>query len=271
MRATIKKSKQAIAILILAVTTSCTSQGNLSTPPPLTAEVLWVHSTTDASHLTTIITENYEDDIVLDHSNGNDISLLNQVTTGEIDYFFTHHLPTNAQNYWSAPLAQDGIAILRHQDNTITELSIEQLRRIYRGFITNWSELGGDDAEIVLYSRQETASIRLEFEQIVMGQQQTSPNARVLTSSNAILEQINQDRHSIAYIPISLLEINTQTIAINSVSPSATTLSDDTYPLRLNIYVIGLQAPESSYARLFAWIQNLDRTILDNHYAPLPR
>ena len=269
-----KQTKQTMAMIILAVTVGCTSQNVTITPPPPTAEVLHVYSTSDTSPLATIITENNQDtnnDLVLLTHNNTQQNLLSQLNNQEVNYFLTHHLLINTPDYWSVPLVQDGIAILRHQDNVVTNLSVEQLRRIYRGFITNWSELGGDDAEIILYSREEDASIRLEFEQLVMGQQQTSPNARLLSSSRAIIEQLNDDKNAIAYIPISLLGADTYTITIDDILPSVITIADNSYSLRLNIYAIGLQAPNSEYSRLFAWIQNLDSDALGNRYAPLPR
>ncbi len=269
-----KKTKRSLAIVILAITVGCTNQNTSTLPPSPTTEVLQVYTTSDTSYLATLVSQNNDDitDItLLNTRNRNHQTLLNQLNNREIDYFISHHVPTDNQDYWSAPLLQDGIAIITHQENTITDISSTQLRRIYRGFITNWAELGGDDAKIIVYSREDGAGIRLEFDRLVMGQQQTTPNAQILSSTTSIIEQITNEQYGIAYIPMSLIDTSINVLSIDIIAPSIQTISDNSYPMRLNIYAIGLQAPTSSYLQLFSWIQNLEDDTLLGHYIPLPR
>lgn len=269
-----KTTKMSLAIVILAITVGCTNQNTSTVPPSPTTEVLQVYTTLDTSYLATLITQsNYDATNVtpLNTTTRNHQTLINQLDNHEINYFISHHVPADNQDYWSVPLLQDGIAIITHKENTVSDLSSTQLRRIYRGFITNWAELGGDDAEIIVYSREDGAGIRLEFERLVMGQQQTTPNSQILSSTSSIIEQLMNEQYSIAYIPASLLDSQINALSIDTISPSIETISDNSYPFRLNIYAIGLQAPTSPYQQLFSWIQNLEADALLGHYAPLPR
>lgn len=268
-----KRTKWSLAIVILAITVGCTTQSIPIEPPPATTEVLQVYTTTDTSNVATLITQNYFNiaNIRLSTRVRNHQILLNQLNNHEIDYFISHHAPSDSQAYWSAPLLQDGIAIITHKENIIDNISNTQLRRIYRGFITNWAELGGDDADIIVYSREDGAGIRLEFDRMVMGQQQTTPNAQILSSTVSIIEQVKNEPNAIAYIPMSLITTGINVLSIDTVVPSINTISDNSYPLRLNIYVIGLQAPTNSSQELFSWIQNLGEDALQAQYAPLPR
>lgn len=268
-----KQTKHSMAIVILAVAVGCTVQNDSSPTPPQTAEVLQVYTTADTSPLSVIITQREDDaenPIRLTYENNNHENLLNQLENHDTGYFLSHHLPNNTQDYWSAPIVQDAIAILVHRDNAVRDLTSEQLQRVYRGFITNWSELGGNDAEIIVYSREDNTGIRLEFERLVMGNQRTTPTAQILPSSTAIIEQIMINRNAIGYIPMSFLTTETQVLTIDTVPASVDTIIDNTYPLRLNIYAIGLLPPSKIYQNLFTWLQNLDSTALLGRYAQLP-
>lgn len=270
-----KQAKRAITMVVFAVTVGCTSQLVPATPPPPRAEVLPVYHTSDTSLLVRTITSDAyaeEHHVSFEIQAGNHGTLLNQLANHQIDYFISHHNPlTSGQERWSAPLVQDGIAIIVHPENPISNITIGQLQGIYRGFITNWSEIGGQNQDIILYSREAGAGLRLEFERLVMGQQQTSPNARVLSSSNLIIEQITSDTGGIGYIPISVISGEIKPLAIDTILPSLTTIADNRYALRSTVYVIGQEEPTGNYRQLFIWIQNTAQNGLSGIYAPLAR
>lgn len=269
------RAKHALATVVLAVTVSCTSQLLPATPPPATVEVLSVYHTGDTSQFVMAVTSS---DYELDHNlafethSDNHQNLLTQLDTYNIPFFITHHNPAgDTRLRWSAPLAHDGIAIIVNGDNPVANLSMEQLRRIYRGFITDWSELGGYDSEIAIYSRESGAGIRREFERLVMGQQRTSPNARVLSSSQLIIEQVMSNPDAIGYIPLSLLDETVKSVAIETILPSLTTIADNSYALRSTIYVVSLQEPDDTVRDFIIHAQNQGQESLSGIYVPLPR
>src|SRR5262249_38879458 len=116
-------------------------------------------------------------------------AMINRLMSERNFYFVSNHLPS-ASPLWGAPIGQDGIAIIVHPDNPATGLSIQQLREIYQGRITNWKEVGGADIEISVVSREDGSGTRAEFEQAVMGDRRTTPNAQVTSSSAAMVQSV---------------------------------------------------------------------------------
>lgn len=270
-----KQAKRAITLVVFAVTVGCTSQLVPATPPPSPAEVLPVYHTMDTNRLISLVANDAyaeKHHVAFEIQVSNHLNLMNQLENDNINYFISHHNPIDPeQTRWSAPLVQDGIAILVHPENPINDISSTQLQAIYRGFITNWSEIGGENQDITLYSREAGAGLRLEFNRLVMGQQQTSPNARVLSSSELMIAQMTSDNGGIGYIPISVLTEEIKSLAIDSVLPSTIAIQDNSYPLRSTVYVIGQEEPVNHYQQFFIAIQNIQGDELSGIYAPLPR
>jgi phosphate transport system substrate-binding protein len=270
-----KDTKQALAMLALAFTVGCSSNLTPATPPPNEVVALRIYSTEDAfpllQSLSLSFASQYPNIPLENHVHSQNI-LLEKLADGEVDYFLSHHFPAERDGqYWAAPVAQDAIAIIVNPANPLATMHLEDLRRIYRGYLTNWQELGGDDLPIIIYSRDEGAGIRLEFERLVMGQERTSPNALVLPSTQAVLEQVAVDLGAIAYLPLSLLREGAQLIAIEDVLPSLESLESNRYPLRMSLYVIGLLEPRNDYLAFIAWTQSREgQAALSERYAPLP-
>ncbi len=267
-----RQARRALATMVFALTVGCT--GPVSPVQP-TAEVMQHVSfqyTSDTQPFTDLL---MLDDLATDSKYSFDIqqgSLNNILEADKPVYFISHHNPTdNDLPLWSMPLAQDGIAIITHPNNPITTITRQDLQGIYRGFITNWSELGGDDRAIIFYNRESEAELQLEFNRLVMGLQQISPNAQILASNELMLEGVMQDEAAIGYIPISLLQSTVNTLAIEGVMPLIIHITDNTYPLRMTIYAIGQTAPESIYRTLLINLQTLNYDALNLNYASLPR
>jgi phosphate transport system substrate-binding protein len=270
-----KEAKRALASLVLAIIVGCTSNLTPATPPPNEAVALRIYSTEDAYPLLQSLSLSFASqypDIPLENHFHNQNILLEKLANDEVAYFLSHHFPAeNQTEYWAAPLAQDALAIIVNPENPLANLSIENIRRIYRGYLSNWQELGGNDLPITIYSRDESAGLRLEFERLVMGQERTSPNALVLPSPQAVLEQVAVDVGAIAYMPLSLLNDDVRVVTIDGVLPSVETIMDNRYPLRLSLFIIGLSEPSENYLAFVAWAQSRDgQAGISEYYAPLP-
>jgi phosphate transport system substrate-binding protein len=272
-----KEAKRALVMLALAVTVGCSSNLTPATPPPHEVVALRIYSTEDSFPLLQSLSLGFASqypNIPIESNFYNQNILLEKLANGEIDYFLSHHFPAeNDSEYWAAPLAQDALTVIVNSANRLTSLTIEDLRRIYRGYLTNWEEAGGEDLPITIYSRDEGAGIRLEFERLVMGQERTSPNALVLPSTQAVLEQVAVDLGAIAYLPLSLLdeEEGVQMVQIEGIPPSLENIEANRYPLRMSVYIIGLHEPVDNYLAFIAWAQgNAGQAALSEQYAPLP-
>ena len=132
-------------------------------------------------------------------------------------------------------IAYDGIAIVSNPDLELPSLSIDQVKAIFAGEITNYSEVGGPEAEIVVVSREEGSGTRAAFEELVM----ESGDEEAFISENAILQQskgqvrttVSTTPDSIGYLSFGFLDESVSTVAIDDVDPSVANVKNGTYPI----------------------------------------
>jgi phosphate transport system substrate-binding protein len=270
-----KRVKRTLATLVFVTTAGCTMRLTPATPPEDNITILRISNTYDTTPLVETFTDTYLDiqpKVVFERAEANYETTLNQLQTSRADYIITNHLGTAVDgNLWAAPVAQDGLVIITHADNPVSDLTIEEVRRIYRGYVTNWQEVGGADMAITLLSREAGSGTRLEFERLVMGQQRTSPNAQVLANPAAIVQRTAETPGAIAYLPLSLVAENVRVLAIEGITPSLDTIGNNSYPLRYTIYIIGLAEPEDAYRNFIGWMQGAEgQNLIRSRYVPLP-
>lgn len=104
------------------------------------------------------------------------------------------------------PMARDGIALIVHPENPVNSLTIEQLRLIYTGKVTNWKEVGGSDAPILLLSRESSSGTFVFFQEHVLNKEDFSPSARLLPGTSALVQAVAADRGAIAYVGLGFAE-----------------------------------------------------------------
>lgn len=132
-------------------------------------------------------------------------------------------------------IAYDGIAIVTNPDLELPSLSIEQVKAIFAGEITNYSEVGGPEAEIVVVSREEGSGTRAAFEELVM----ESGDEEAVITENAILQQSNgQVRttvsttpNTIGYLSFGFLDESVNAVAIDGVEPSVENVKSGDYSI----------------------------------------
>ena len=119
-------------------------------------------------------------------------------------------------------VAWDGISVVINKDNPVNELSIEQISKIYTGEITNWSEVGGNDAEIVVTSRDSSSGTFGYFKERVVQMNETmeendyTQQALFLASNSAIREEVSGNENAIGYIGLGYLDDSCKGIKRNS-------------------------------------------------------
>ena len=97
-------------------------------------------------------------------------------------------------------VARDGIAIVVNPSNPVTELSIEQLRKIYTGATVKWGDVGGRDAVIVAYSRESSSGTYVFFQEHVMKKEDYAANIRLMPATSAIIQGVQSDANAIGYV-----------------------------------------------------------------------
>ena len=128
-------------------------------------------------------------------------------------------------------LAYDGIAIIVNPENPVSDLSIEQIAAIYTGKITNWAEVGGADAEIVLIGREAGSGTRDGFESIT-GTTDKCAYRQELTSTGDVITTVSQNPDAIGYASLASLKDSVKALNVDGVTPSEETVKDGSYKVQ---------------------------------------
>lgn len=125
-------------------------------------------------------------------------------------------------------LAYDGIAIIVHPENPVSDLSLETIASIYTGEITNWKEVGGLDAEIVLIGREAGSGTRDGFESIT-GTEENCQYRQELTSTGDVITTIAGNPNAIGYASLASIKNNVKALKIDGIAASEETVKDGSY------------------------------------------
>ena len=142
-------------------------------------------------------------------------------------------------------LAYDGIAVIVNPENTVEDLTVEQIAAIYKGEITNWSEVGGIDAEIVLIGREAGSGTRGGFEEIV-GVEDVCLYRQELTSTGDVITAVSQNPGAIGYASLASVKDTVKAIKVGGVAPSEETVKDETYAIQRPFVLVTKEGVELS-------------------------
>ena len=148
-------------------------------------------------------------------------------------------------------LAYDGIAIIVHPENPVSDLSLETIAKIYTGEITNWKDVGGADAEIVLIGREAGSGTRDGFETIT-GTNDACQYRQELTSTGDVITAVSQNPAAIGYASLAALKDTVKAVSVEGVVPSEETVKDGSYRVqRPFVLVTRKDMPLSETAQKF--------------------
>lgn len=125
-------------------------------------------------------------------------------------------------------LALDGIAIIVNPQNKVSDLSTEEIEKIYTGEITNWSEVGGSGGEIVLIGREAGSGTRDGFESITKTEDKCKYRQE-LTSTGDVITTVSQNPNAIGYASLAAVQKSVKTLSVNGIKPSESTVKSGKY------------------------------------------
>ncbi|MEM3421451.1 MAG: phosphate ABC transporter substrate-binding protein [Candidatus Hadarchaeum sp.] len=143
-------------------------------------------------------------------------------------------------------IALDAVCVIVNSQNPVNGLSLEQVKAIFKGEITNWSEVGGPNLEIVVYTRESTSGTFETFETKVMKPDNITLRALTKTSNGEMVQAISGNPNGIGYVGIGYLANATgiKALKINGVEPSTSTVQSGTFPISRYLYMITKGQPE---------------------------
>mgnify|MGYP004643448597 FL=1 len=156
-----------------------------------------------------------------------------------------------AQGLEETVLALDGIAIIVNPENPVKDLSIEQIAKIYTGEITNWKDVGGNDAEIVLIGREAGSGTRDGFESIT-DTKDACQYRQELTSTGDVITTVAGNPNAIGYASLASVKDTVKALSVGGVAPSEATVSDGSYAVQRPFVLVTKKGVKlSAAAQLF--------------------
>ena len=148
-------------------------------------------------------------------------------------------------------IALDGIAIIVNNASKVEDLTVDQLKQMFTGEITNWSEVGGDDGEIVLIGREAGSGTRDGFESIV-DVKDSCKYAQELTATGAVISAVEANPLAIGYASLSAVGDTVKMVTVGGVECSEETVKDGSYEVqRPFVFVTNKSVTLSEQAQAF--------------------
>lgn len=152
-------------------------------------------------------------------------------------------LPPEAANLTSTVVARDGIAVVVHPSNAVSNMTPEQVRDVFSGKIGNWSELGGSDAPITVVSREAGSGTRTSFEQIV-GLENLTADALIQDSNGTVRETVANDARAVGYLSHGLLNERIRDVALDGHRCTNPEIAAGGYTLVRPVFLLTQGAPQ---------------------------
>jgi len=181
-------------------------------------------------------------------------------------------------NPYKVAIALDGIAVFLHEVNPVTELTLEQLKGIYTGEITNWKQVGGESHTIILYGRENNSGTYAYFKEHVLKNEDYAENTQTLPGTAAVVNAVAKDKFGIGYGGIAwgkgvkylMVKGNVDSAG---VTPSIETVTNGTYPISRELSWFFDGQPQGQLRTLLNWVLSPEgQKIAENaDYIPLPR
>lgn len=149
-------------------------------------------------------------------------------------------------------VALDGVAIVVNPENTVEDLTVDQIAQIFKGEITNWKDLGGADEEIAVYGREAGSGTRGAFEELV-GVEDACKYLNEYSSTGDVIGNVASNPSAIGYASLSAVRDNVKAVKVNGVDCTEATVQDGTYEIQRPFVMItkdGTQLSDAAQAFL---------------------
>ena len=151
-------------------------------------------------------------------------------------------------------VGKDGIALVGHPSNTVSDLSLEQVKAIYQGEITNWKEVGGADSEIVLIGRDSSSGTREFFTEFVLDKEDAAKEMQELNSNGAVAQAVSITPGAIGYVSLEYVDDSLKAFSIGGVAPTVDNVISGVYEINRPLLMVTNGEPGGLAADYLAFI-----------------
>ena len=172
------------------------------------------------------------------------------------------------------PVALDALAVFVHQSNGVKELTLQQIEQIYTGKVTNWSQVGGKGAPIVLYGRENSSGTYEYFKEHVLGKADFAPRTQTLQGTAAVINAVGKDANGIGYGGIAYAR-DVRAVGVKSnagaaaVQPTEGNVKNGAYPISRKLFFYWV--PSDQIQKFVTWVTSAEGQAVVNEvgYYPL--
>lgn len=174
-------------------------------------------------------------------------------------------------------VAYDALAVIVNPGNPVDSLTREQLEAIFRGKITNWKEVGGDDRKIVVYSRETSSGTYEFFKESVLDNKNYMSSILSMPATGAIIQSVRQTKGAVGYIGLAYLNQYVKPLSVSYdgglhyAAPSVSTAADGSYPIVRPLYYYYNAANESAVEPFVSYVLSAEgqKSVLEQGFIPV--
>ena len=160
-------------------------------------------------------------------------------------------------------MAYDALAVVAHPSNRVKHLTRQQLEDIFRGKITNWKQVGGDDRKIVVYSRETSSGTYEFFKESVLKNKNYMASSLSMPATGAIIQSVSQTKGAIGYVGLAYVSPRVKTLSVSYdgkhyAAPTVENATNKTYPIVRPLYYYYNVKKKAEIAPLIQYILSPD-------------
>jgi phosphate transport system substrate-binding protein len=156
-------------------------------------------------------------------------------------------------------VAYDCIVPVVHPSNSTVNLTLSQLKSLYKGEIKNWKEVGGPDRAVVVISRDTSSGTYEVWETKVMEKERVYAGALLQASNGAVVQAVSNNKNAIGYIGLGYLNDSVKALTVNRVKGSEETTLNGTYPISRPLYMFTAGWPQGDTLNFINFVMNPDK------------
>ena len=169
-------------------------------------------------------------------------------------------------------VAYDCIIPVVHPSNSMTNLTLAQLKAVYQGKIKNWKDVGGPDRKVVVVSRDTSSGTYEVWHKKVMKKERVFPGALLQASNGAVVQAVSKNKNAIGYIGLGYLDESAKALSVNGITGSEETTLNGTYPISRPLYMFTAGWPKGDTLNFINFVihpQKGQKYVADAGYVPL--
>ena len=169
-------------------------------------------------------------------------------------------------------VAYDCIVPVVHPSNSMKNLTLDQLKAIYKGEVKNWKDLGGPDRPVVVISRDTSSGTYEVWENKVMKKERVYPGALLQASNGAVVQAVSKNKNAVGYVGLGYLDQTVKSLTVNDVKGSEETTLNGTYPISRPLYMFTNGWPKDDTLNFINYVMHPEkgqRYVKEAGYVPL--